>query len=201
MLNNELNKSKNELRGKFLKMRNELDSKNVKQLSEVISNKIINSLYFRQAENISVYIPSNNEVDIRIVIEKAWELNKNVLAPKTDPILKQINFYKINSWEELKMGNFRISEPIVGKKKPFPIGNIEVILIPGILFDYNGYRIGYGGGYYDRFLTLCNTSLYKVGIAYNFQVIKRLPILDHDYAVDKIVTEKKSVFVEHFNKD
>ncbi len=196
MSNNEIYKRKNEIRKKFIKLRDELDRNNAKKFSNLISNKIINSLYFQNAKNILVYIPSRSEVDIRKVIEKAWYLNKNVLVPKTDSTTKQMCFYRIGSWEELEIGNFGILEPVIHKKKPFPITDIEVVLIPGVVFDYNGYRIGYGGGYYDRFLVKCNTSLYKIGVAFNFQVVKDLPILDHDYALDKIVTDEQTLFIQ-----
>lgn len=193
---NELNKSKRELREKFLKVRSELDVKSVEQFSENISNKIINSLFFQNADKIAIYIPSKNEVNIRKVIERAWSLGKTILVPKIEHNTNKMRFYKIASWEELRLGKFQILEPIVGEEKPFPIGDIEVMLIPGIVFDYNGNRIGYGKGYFDRYLYLSSPYIYKVGVCYNFQVVDELPILDHDYAMDKIITEKQSIFIK-----
>jgi len=97
--------------------------------------------------------------------------------------------------EELEIGTYQLLEPIVDKKMPFPISNIEVVLIPGVAFDRNGYRLGYGGGYYDRFFANCLTPMYKIGIAYDIQIIDHLPVLKHDYPVDEIITEEQKIII------
>ena len=190
------NKKKIELRKELIKKRNDLNSNKMKQFSSIISDKIINNCYFQKASNILAYIPCRNEVDIRDVIEKAWQLNKRIIIPKTDLIEKQIYPYLINSWQELELGNYQLLEPTIDKKKPFPITDIEVVLIPGVAFDKNGYRLGYGGGFYDRFFSNYQTNFYKIGIAYDFQIFNQLPVLKHDFPVDEIITEKQKLIIK-----
>ncbi|MGD9678223.1 MAG: 5-formyltetrahydrofolate cyclo-ligase [Vulcanibacillus sp.] len=195
MLIEKYNKKKVELRKKLINERNNLNTNKIELLSKIISDKIMDSNYFKKASNVLVYIPFRNEVDIRDVIEKAWQLNKQVIVPKTNLIEKKMYPYLINSWEELELGNYQLLEPIVDKKMPFPISNIEVVLIPGVVFDRNGYRLGYGGGFYDRFFADCLTPIYKIGIAYDFQIIDHLPVLKHDYPVDEIITEEQKIII------
>lgn len=195
MIIGDYNEKKAELRKELIKKRNNLSVNEINQFSELISDKIIGNLYFQKANNILAYISFRNEVDVSKIIEKAWNLNKQVLIPKTNLTKKNIQPYEINSWGELQIGNYQLLEPIIDNKETFPIADVEVVLVPGVAFDKNGYRLGYGGGFYDRFFATCQTTLYKIGVAYDFQVIDELPVLDHDCIVNEIITEKQIIII------
>lgn len=186
------NIEKKELREKYLKIRSNINSTITKRDSEIISKKIISHHLFQKARNIMIYLPFKNEVDIKIVIESAWDKNKQVLAPKIEPSIKKINPYIIKSWNDLELGFYQIYEPKDDDKNPFPIEEIELVLVPGVAFDKNGYRLGYGGGYFDRFFDQFNIPPYRLAVAFDFQVVDQIPIFSHDIPMNEIITEKKS---------
>ncbi|OEG00263.1 5-formyltetrahydrofolate cyclo-ligase [Vulcanibacillus modesticaldus] len=184
---------KAKMRKEYLEKRNLLSSKDVEQYSMIISEKILSHPSFVNAKTIMAYIPFRNEVDIRLVIEKAWAIGKQILVPKTEPKIKKIEPYLISSWEDLELGHFNVYEPITLNKKPFNGAEIDLVLVPGVAFDKKGYRLGYGGGYYDRFFNHNKMIQNKIGIAYDFQILEQLPIDNHDYPVKELITEKRNI--------
>jgi len=181
---------KKEIRAKLLKRRNELTTYEVlKKSNEIIANlKKLNE--FKNAEKIACYISFNNEVYTHGLI-KEYLNKKEVLVPFIDREKKEIRLAHIKSWKELEQGAYGILEP---KKEALRIkdySHIDVILVPGIAFDLRGYRIGYGKGYFDRLLAKVNG--YKVGLAYDFQVLEKIPADKHDIRMDAIVTEKRII--------
>lgn len=194
MDNNLCDNNKKELRKEYKMLRNQMDLTNVEKKSKLIVEKVIDSDFFVKAKNIMVYVPYKNEVDIRKVFEIAWERRKQILVPKTDSLTKKMEPYVIKSWDELIIGNYNIYEPNNNKKKPFLIDKIDVILVPGIIFARDGYRIGYGGGYYDRFFERFKDLPLIVGIAYDFQILDFLPNDNYDYPVSEIITDEQVIF-------
>jgi len=140
------------------------------------------------------YYPHKNEVDLRPLIEKLLKQGKTVLLPKTTD--KDILPIQINSLASLKEGKFSIPEP---EGTPFPKEKIDVVFVPGVAFDKKGNRIGYGKGFYDRFLK--DFDPIKVGVAFDFQVIDELPAEDHDEKVDFIITPTKIYEIKEEEKD
>ncbi|RLF39548.1 MAG: 5-formyltetrahydrofolate cyclo-ligase, partial [Thermoplasmata archaeon] len=96
---------------------------------------------------------------------------------------------EIENLDDLERGAFGILEP---QNKKIYTGDIDIIIVPGIAFDFRGYRIGYGKGFYDRFLR--GADALKIGIAYDFQIVKQIPEDDGDVPVDIIVSEKRVLF-------
>ncbi len=155
----------------------------------------IENLEAIQNKNVFLfYYPHKNEVDLRPLIEKLLYHGKTVLLPKTteDTIIP----IQITSLNDLKKGKFSIPEP---EGKPFPKEKIQVVFIPGVAFDKNGNRIGYGKGYYDRFLQDINPL--KIGVAYDFQVLDHIPAEKHDQRVDYIITPTKIHKIKEEKKD
>ena len=174
--------SKSELRKKVKEDRLKIQNKEEKE--EIIINKVLSCKKVLESKNILVYISTKNEVSTKILIEKLFKLKKNIYAPKV--INNIIKFYKINSFTELEVSKFGILEPISGKEYNL---SEDVIIVPGLLFDKNMNRLGYGGGYYDKYLT--NTNLCKIGICFHEFLIDRLETFPHDVKMNMIITEKE----------
>ena len=157
-----------------------------------IKNKLLNIELYKKSKNIFVYIGFGSEINTKEIINCFFYDNKNVYVPKTNIETKEMNAVKINSFENLVENRYGILEPnndeIILNKD-----NIDLIILPGVAFDYNGGRVGYGGGYYDRYLESINKDISKVALIYDFQLLDKVPCEDHDIRADYIITEKRFI--------
>lgn len=151
-----------------------------------ISERFFSLQKIKDSHAFLLYYPHKNEVDTRFIIKRLFEDNKIVLLPKVYE--KHILPIKVDSIDNIHTGYAGIKEPegeVFNRK-------IDVIVVPAVAFDRKGYRLGYGKGFYDRFLKKHTDSL-KVGLAYDFQVLDNLPIEQHDMPVDIILTPTKTI--------
>lgn len=179
---------KEQLRTEFRKKRLSLDSAEVKEKSRQIMKKLFSLEEFRAAKTIMFYVSKDNEVNTHNIIKHSLD-NKVVCVPKTNLATKNIDAYSIDSFDQLSIGTFYVMEP--NKGKLVDSSKIDLIFLPGLVFDKNGNRLGRGKGYYDKFLK--NTKAKKIGLAFDFQVIDGVPTNKHDVSVDMIVTEKEVI--------
>ena len=188
-LSDEQPADKKALRKHYRALRDELSPSNREQQSAAISRKIIESERFRQAKVVALYAAHGSEVDLTAVLEAGLATGKLMLLPRVECEGKVLTFWQVEQGEELVKGTYDLREPRIIGKKPFIIDDIDIILVPGIVFDNRGHRVGYGGGYYDRYLA--RNGPYTIGIAYNEQLIDKLPIAieEHDVSLDLILTE------------
>lgn len=105
-------------------------------------------------------------------------------------------FIKINSLENLVTSSYGILEP-VGDKSNFNVDNLGLIVMPGLAFDKQGNRLGYGGGYYDKFLSSNKIDNKKIALAYDFQVLDKVPSEKHDIKIDSIITEDNEIDISN----
>ena len=176
---------KSKIRKKFLKLRKQKFRDKL-----VIDYKIIYSLikkFKKKNPIIGGYFPVNHEIDCLNILKKL-ELNKFKIAL---PVIKKNNemeFYSYSFVDPLKTNGFGIPEPFIKKKV-----NPDILFVPLVAFDSNCYRIGYGGGYYDRYLKkLEKKKLFKsIGFAFSFQKTKHLPIEIFDKSLNMVITDKK----------
>ncbi len=173
------------LRKKFLNIRKRY--KGSIEDSIEITRKVLLLPEFRKAKSVLFYYPHKNEVDVRFLIKETLRENKKfVFLPKVSG--QRIIPIKITSLVSLKRGFSGIKEPEGVEYSP---DVIDLVFVPGVAFDIHGYRLGYGGGFYDRFLS--ETRAYKVGLAYDFQVVRELPVGKHDVPLDIIVTPTRII--------
>ena len=170
--------NKNELRIKFKQVRKDILDKN--NQSEIIYQKIINNKCVNKCDTVLLYSSLNDEVDTFKMINYFLK-HKKVALPRVRG--NDMDFYYIKSVDELKKGSFDILEPTSNDKVT---SNNCVCIVPGICFDKNGYRIGYGKGYYDKYLS--NKSIYKIGICFKECLIDNMSHDLYDIKVDLIVS-------------
>ena len=157
---------------------------NKEEKEKVILRKLLNHKRIIESNNILVYISMKNEVSTNKLIEELLKLNKNIYVPKI--INSEMNFYKFNSFEELKLGKYNILEPTSNIE--FINDSNSVIIVPGLLFDKSNNRLGYGGGYYDKYLE--NKNIYKIGICFSTFIVDKIIVDDYDIKMDEVITER-----------
>jgi len=182
--------AKEKIRKKFLSLRNRLFS----LISEAQKDSIIQNLVsleeFKNANCILAYFSKDSEVPTLKLIEKLLQEKKIVCLPRTDFESKLLIPRRINSFSDLSKNKFGVYEPKPECLEVEP-SKIDLAIVPGIVFDRNGYRLGYGYGFYDRFLS--NKNFFKIGLAFSFQIIEQLPFEEHDVRLDCIVSEKEII--------
>lgn len=187
---------KKKLRAKYLAKRDGLDLKKRRIASEKIKAKAFETKQFTNAETVFVYASYKSEVETMELIKGALRRGKRVAVPKVDGI--EMEFYEITSWEELFPGFSGILEPQIHDKMPVTPKDSDVFLIPGAAFDLAGRRIGYGGGYYDRYWNRIN-STYGItpcfmALAFEAQICRGgVPAEKHDKKMDCIITERRVI--------
>lgn len=184
------------LREQILEIRKNLNDQNVESYSNIIINTLLKSELYKKASNIMSYVSFNNEVNTHRFIVKAIEDGKKISVPYIDNKNKIMLPCLIDDIDELVPGYFGILSPDPNKLKIIDAKSIDLVIVPGACFDINGYRIGYGGGYYDKFLPLLRKDASSIGLAFSFQVIDKVPYEKYDIPVDFIVTEKDFIECE-----
>ncbi len=139
---------------------------------------------FKKAKTVLLYYPIKGEPDITPLFYEIKERKGRVAFPKIKG--DEIEAVEVNDLEDLRKGKFNIPEPAGGGK--ISPEELDIVFVPGIVFDMELYRIGFGKGFYDRFLK--NVKCPKVGVAYSFQIVNSFPHSPWDVPLDIIVTEK-----------
>ena len=178
---------KNQLKESILEKRDSLSEEEILEKSSQIKNKLFNLKHYKNSKTIMFFVSFKNEVDTHNIVREALK-NKTVVVPKVAH--HEIEPSVIIDFDNLVSGKFGILEPIETMK--IANKNIDLVLVPGIVFDKEGHRIGYGFGFYDKFLAKVPKAI-KIGLAFDFQVVDKIPAEMHDVPVDLIVTEKRVV--------
>lgn len=173
--------------------------------SEAISRRIISMASFGLCDTILCYAAFGSEVDVRAVAEAALARGKTVAFPVCRGGKGEMEFYAVNSLDELTEQNcFSIAEPPVREERRVTPTETTMILMPGLIFDKHGKRIGYGGGYYDRYIrkypALLHSSMTVGVIFHTFLSDTPIPYSDHDISAALVVTEKKLHFARKVEK-
>lgn len=178
---------KKTLRESMIKELGELKEDERQSVSKQLHDVLFQSKLWKEAETIGLYISFGIELETKSIIEEAFALGKNIVIPKTIPETKQMNFYQITDWSQVQKGHFGILEPIVEQVTYIEKDNIDLLIVPGLVFSKDGYRIGFGGGYYDRFLV--NFIHPTVSLVSKRQLRDAIPINKYDIPVNYLITE------------
>jgi 5-formyltetrahydrofolate cyclo-ligase len=189
-----IHKKKKELRKKVQEIRDSIDPGQRRLLSARVAYNLWSVPEFFSAGTILFFISFRSEVDTMPMIRRALEEGKTVCVPCTDAGSKAMVASRTSDPEgDLELGNYDILEPRKECLRPVPEQNIDVVLMPGVAFDSMGGRLGYGGGYYDRFLEKCSPECTLIAVAFELQIVEHVPCADHDARIHKIVTEERII--------
>lgn len=187
--------SKKEIRKRILHKRARLEEQKRHEYSLAIAKKVITHPAFREADEIACYMTHGHEVDTQEIIKEAWRLHKKVSAPKV--FGDDMEFYYFQSFSELAPAAYGILEP-PGEHLAKTVGKHCLMIIPGAAFDPCGARIGYGKGYYDRYLERAPECI-RMALGFSFQVVKQIRQEEHDIRMNYIITEERE-YVTEFTK-
>lgn len=183
---------KKQLRGEVIQARTALDDNTLKSKSKVICDKFWNLEEFQKAQNIMAYISFRNEVDVSFLFDKLWSMGKKVIIPVCDPKEIAINpSLLLNMESDLQSGTWGILEPKPEAFRPVDPQDIDFVIVPGVAFDTKCNRLGYGGGFYDRFLPGLKKGTPKVAAAFQLQIVNNLIPGEYDIPMDFVITEEK----------
>jgi 5-formyltetrahydrofolate cyclo-ligase len=183
--------SKAALRGQMKDRRGLLETEQIRQASLTIAMRLNDLLPVQKARTIMGYASIQKEVDLQPFYEEQLKQGKTILLPRVEG--DQIKAIKWKGWQETNLSSFGIREPV---GEDFPTAEIDVVLVPGLAFDGRGFRLGYGRGYYDRFLPTLRPNAFKCGICYEFQVVESIFPHAADIPVHWIVTDHSELVID-----
>jgi 5-formyltetrahydrofolate cyclo-ligase len=178
---------KRKLRKRVIEDRLQLIPEKVKQKSDRIMSTFFSTDDYKKAKVVMFYVDMRNEVMTKAAINKAIAEGKRVVVPRVKKGYGLLAI-EIQSLEELSPGTFGVMEP--PEKEEIVLKDIDVVVVPGVAFDRNGYRIGYGAGYYDNFLPKLKSDAKNIAVAFEMQLRDLIPVESHDVKMDMIITEQ-----------
>lgn len=180
---------KEELRKGMLISLEEVDGMERRRIEKAMQTQLFDSPMWKEAKHIGITVSGEKEWDTHTIIERAWKEEKQVSVPKSIHSSRELHFYCLTSFGQLETGYFNLQEPLTDQTERVDAKDIDLLIVPGLLFTPSGYRIGFGGGFFDRFLVdFPNQTL---SLAHTNQLVDSFPIEPHDVPVDYIVTEDK----------
>lgn len=179
------------IKNKILVIRDAQSSEEILCKSLQIEKNLLGLEEFDKAKMVMFYISKGSEVHTRRMIKEAMKRGKRVAVPVTKLDERELAVSELLDFDELTPGAFDVPEP--KDPKLISAGEVDLIVVPGIAFDMRGYRLGYGLGFYDRFLSSVREDAIIVALAYDSQVLDEMPNERHDVPADAIITESRVI--------
>ncbi len=194
-MSNTMREVKKSLRRSVIEARDKLSQTEIKEKSQAIAEKFYQLESFRKAETIMFFLSFGSEVDTWPLIEKSFKSCKTVVVPRPEKYEKKLIPSQLIDWEEdLTPGVYGILEPLPEKTRPVDPQKIDLLVVPGVAFDIEGNRLGYGGGYYDRFFERLRLDVPLAAIAFEVQIVDEIPVAHWDRKVDLLITEDRVIY-------
>ena len=178
---------KKQLRNEIINKRLQMSKEDIEEKSKAILD-IIKSYDLDGYTNILIFMDFKKEVQTRPIIEYLMSIKKKIFLPKINKN-NEMTLHPVSDLSELRRSKFGILEPI--QEEAISPQDLDFIFAPGLAFDFNGNRLGYGGGYYDQLLSKIKQSTPVIGLAFDFQLVEKVPYDERDKAIDGLITEKK----------
>lgn len=179
--------NKDQLRKSTIGKLKKMSIDNRKVITRQLIEHLLGSKLWKEAKVIGLTVSQHLEWDTKPIIKAAWEQQKKVCVPKCTPQEKKLHFYEITSYDQLETVYYNLLEPDPDQTTFINKNSINLLIVPGLIFDKKGYRIGFGGGYYDRFLT--DFSNKTVSLSSETQLVETIPAEHYDIPVQHIITE------------
>jgi len=194
----EIKIQKDKLRKSYIEKRKQIPHDEKLALDARLCERFMSLVTYRYADTVLLYAPKGSEIDVMPIAVNALESGRSVAFPRckdTEDGIHHMDFHIVTSLDQLEPGAYGIREPM----ETLPIyepgtSDKAVIIVPALAYDRFGYRLGYGGGYYDRFLSAFKGT--RVGFAYSRFICPRLPKSRYDLPVDVLVTERRVTAIE-----
>ncbi|MCX5830835.1 MAG: 5-formyltetrahydrofolate cyclo-ligase [Deltaproteobacteria bacterium] len=188
-----LDEDKKKIRKDILTVRNALPRTEREAMSRIICSNFTNLSPLSDCASVMIFLSFGSEINTDYIIEWLWKQKKRVLVPLCKPETRGMDIFSIANFADLETGYFGIREPKRGLRPLVAREVIDLVAVPAVAFDRRGYRVGYGGGYYDRFLA--GMDVPTIGLAFDCQIITTAPVEKYDLAVQGIITEKEYINV------
>ena len=196
-MNKSTTDNKKRIREKLKSLRSKLSREEVAVKSDRIQKLLFSLPEFQSAKTVCFYVGKGNEVQTERMIKDSLKQGKRVLVPITDEKSGKLVLSELLDYDnELEPGAFGVLEPKPACRRIVQATEADLMVVPGVAFDFQGHRLGHGKGYYDRFLlevSKLRTGVPFIGLAYELQVLDRIPHGPNDLSVHKIVTEKRVI--------
>ncbi|MFD1018756.1 5-formyltetrahydrofolate cyclo-ligase [Thalassobacillus hwangdonensis] len=179
---------KTQLRARGKKILSELNPEDKKRIEHSFYLHLFKSDIWKKAISIGVTVSQESEWNTEPIIRQAWDENKFTVVPKCEPKSKRLDFYKLDDFDQLETVYFGLKEPDPTKTEPLKKSQIDLLIVPGLIYDRHGFRVGFGGGYYDRFLE--NYEGETVSLAASNQIVETIPKDEFDIPVNHLITEE-----------
>lgn len=179
---------KKSLRKKLLSIRKEISEENLEIKSKKIFENIIKSEILNNKKNVMVYMDFRNEVKTLELIKYLFENNYNVILPRVNFKTGFLDLFHVSSLDSMVLSSYGILEPTPEKSEYASVKDIDLIFVPGVGFDKRFYRIGYGGGYYDKLLPETENCIF-CALAFDEQMLDEVAKDDYDVQMDMIITD------------
>lgn len=166
----------------MLALRREMDKTFKAEFDKKICQFVLNRIESKSYQNIHAYLPFPDEINIYPLLQQLLELGKTIVCPKTLPS-RQLENRILHSLEDLEEGIMKTLHP---RNPDVYNGKIDLILVPGLAYDMQNYRLGYGGGYYDTFIS-SHPEAFTLGLFYPFQKVNAVPRERHDVSLHEII--------------
>ncbi len=185
-------------RSQILAKRDRLSSFNLSHLSETITYRLRGLEEYKSSRMPLIYVSFRSEVETHQLIKERLNSGLEVAIPKTDVKNRQLETYLLEDWgKDLRPGAYGILEPDAEAASLIQPSQIDLAVVPGSVFDRKCGRYGYGGGYFDRFLSIKAPQAIRIGLAFSLQLLPEIPLKPHDQRMDIIVTESEILRCNH----
>lgn len=174
---------KRDIRTEIFRKRKHCSQEWILQNSAIICDRIRNSPEFQNSRMVYAYMDCKGEVSMKKLLKTCWQQGKPVAVPKVEGA--DMKYYVIHSYADVAPGYFQVPEPITGEEAQ---DEEALIVVPGVAFDRERHRCGYGKGFYDRYLSL-HPKHPTIAAAFDFQIVTCVPAEEHDIIPGKLVTE------------
>lgn len=187
---------KTKLREKIMLLRDAHEGQDVRFKSHEIKKRLFELLEFRKAKIVMLYVALKGEVKTRAIIQESLAMGKRVVVPVTDFEKKEMKVSEIKSFSELEETKKGLYEPKKEFFREVSPAEIDIVIVPGLAFDSEGDRVGYGYGFYDNFLPKIKENILTIGLAFEFQIVYNIPTEKYDVSIKKIITEKRIIDIQ-----
>jgi 5-formyltetrahydrofolate cyclo-ligase len=181
---------KKSLREKVLALRTELSLDERRKKSRMIQDRLISTQEFQEARTVMLFLNFRDEVETSDIAQTVIDLGKTLVLPRCAPKGIILPALIRNLDTDIEPGTWGIREPKKENLQQVNPLDIDCVIVPGAAFDREGYRLGYGGGYYDRFFERLNKCTPKIALAFSCQVVPKVPVEPFDKKIDLLITEE-----------